>query len=306
MDERVASLTSMMTALMRSVHGRVDPKPIIDDPWGDRLVRRAAQDAVAALMRSTADEASAPADSADDAAFDRLLRGNLAYDSVILRARYAEDAVAAALTRGVRQYVLIGAGFDSYALRRPDGLSDLRIFEVDHPATQDFKRRVLAQQGVTPSPGLHFAAADLAKTGLRGALTAAGFDVSAPAIFVWLGVTMYLTREANLQTLRAVAEVAAAGSALVFNYMDSAIFTLMAAQNFDRAFFDRFQQAVASAREPLVCGFAPAEMPGLLTAAGHALVEDVTDAGLVARYDGDGANGLRPNGLNHTVRTRMG
>ena len=72
MDERVASLTSMMTALMRSVHGRVDPKPIIDDPWGDRLVRQAAQDAVAALMRSTTDQAGAPA------ATNSRFRANLA------------------------------------------------------------------------------------------------------------------------------------------------------------------------------------------------------------------------------------
>src|SRR6185437_16545034 len=135
---------------------------------------------------------------------------------VIIRSRYAEDALKAAAQRGTRQYVLIGAGFDSFVLRRPAFANGIEIFEIDHPATQALKIERIRACGITLPASVHFIAADLASETLASALARSSFRGGEPAFFSWLGVTVYLTREANMATLRAVASSSAAGSELVF------------------------------------------------------------------------------------------
>src|SRR4051812_350641 len=122
MDPTRASLTAMGAALMRAAHTRLDRPPLIDDPWGERLLT--------------------PSDRARlrDAVPGRVpLRAHPSYGAVILRARFTEDALADAVARGVRQYVLVGAGMDSFALRRPPWAEELAVVELDHPATQRLK-----------------------------------------------------------------------------------------------------------------------------------------------------------------------
>jgi methyltransferase (TIGR00027 family) len=163
-DARTASVTAMGTALMRSAHTRLDRPALIDDPWGDRLIL---DDERAAMLANSRYQD-----------LDSALRAHPSYGTVILRSRYAEDALAQAVARGVRQYVLIGAGLDSFALRHPPFAHDLEIFEIDHPATQEFKRSRLAQCGIALPPGLQLVAADLSETGLGVALEAIGRPAS--------------------------------------------------------------------------------------------------------------------------------
>src|SRR5262249_37695588 len=120
----------------------------------------------------------------------------------------------------VRQYVLLGAGFDSFILRQPAFAHDLDVFEIDHPASQAMKRRRLEECAVHVPPNVRFVPADLSAESLESVLARCGFSRATPAFFSWLGVTIYLSREANLATLRGIAASSAAGSEVVFTYID--------------------------------------------------------------------------------------
>ena len=136
---------------------------------------------------------------------------------IAMRSRFAEEGLAAAVARGVRQYVLLGAGLDTFAHRNPFAQQGLRVFEVDHPATQGWKRQRLAGAGLAPPASLTFAPVDFERETLAAGLAAAGFDAAAPAFFSWLGVVVYLTRAAVIETLRFIASLPA-GTEVVFDY----------------------------------------------------------------------------------------
>ena len=142
---------------------------------------------------------------------DRFLLTNTALPGVVIRSRYAEDALREAIRRGINQYVLIGAGFDSFVLRRPAFSDALTIFEIDHPATQALKIQRIRECGISLPPSVQFIAADLANEDLVSVLARSSFRADEKAFFSWLGVTVYLTRDANLATLRAVATCGAPG-----------------------------------------------------------------------------------------------
>jgi len=289
--------------MMRAVHARTAPKPLLDDRWGDRLVPDVVRSAFlqSALARMEP-EASAKVEALGDVALDVGLRANAAFADVILRARYSEDALAAAIERGIDQYVIVGAGFDSYALRQPAHAKDLAIFEIDHPATQGMKRRRLAECGIPAPDNLHFIAADLASEGLDAALARSSFDPGRPSFFSWLGVTMYLPREANLTTLRAIASCASPGSELVFTYVDKAVF---APEFAGSESFERLRSSVASIGEAFLSGFDPATLAEELRECGLTLLEDLSGEENAARYDKGGVNGLRSSGAAHIARARV-
>lgn len=127
---------------------------------------------------------------------------------------------AIAVRNGVRQYVIVGAGFDSFAQRQPAFARYVDVFEIDHPATQEFKRWRLHECGVPLPATLHLVPADLSHEQLGDALARSTFRPTEPTLFAWLGVTQYLTREANLGTLRGIADCSNSGSELVFTYVD--------------------------------------------------------------------------------------
>jgi methyltransferase (TIGR00027 family) len=230
------------------------------------------------------------------------LRNHPGYGSVIVRTRYTEDALASAVARGASQYVILGAGFDSFALRRPAFARDVDVFEVDHPGTQGFKRARLAACGIAVPDRLRFVAADLAQEDLGTVLAAGGFDGSRPAFFSWLGVTAYLTRAANLATLRAIARAAARGSELVFTYIDAIEFT----PGEGTGELAGVRGAVAAIGEPMVCGFDPAAIGGDLRECGLTLVEDLDGDALRERCCAGRADGLRPTRTMHVARAAVG
>jgi methyltransferase (TIGR00027 family) len=301
-DEHLASRTALATALMRARHARLDPKPLIDDRWGDRLVPQTVRDAIRNRAWS-----EVPADLRERARaspgsiVDEYLRNSAAYANVIVRSRYAEDALAAAVSSGIRQYVMIGAGFDSFALRRPSFARDLAVYEIDHPATQGLKRRRMAECGVAAPPATYFVAADLGKEDLRSALSRSPFHADRGTFFSWLGVTMYLTREANLAALRAIATSASAGSELVFTYLDGS--ALEPGSSAGR--FQALSETVASLGEPFLSGFNPSTLRQELLQVGLELIEDLTGPQLLQRYDREGINGLQTMLTSHIARARI-
>jgi methyltransferase (TIGR00027 family) len=185
------------------------------------------------------------------------------------RSRYTEDALSRAVRRDVGQCVILGAGLDSFAYR--GGLAGrVRVFEVDHPATQDWKRRALDAAQVPVPEQVAFVAADLAADPLAGPLLAAGFDIAAPALVSWLGVTMYLTPDAVAGILTAVGRLAP-GTELIADYM-------LPAGLRDEAgavYGELVAQASAERGEPWLSCFAPGEMTDMARRAGFREVRNV-------------------------------
>lgn len=299
------SRTAIATSLMRALHSRHDPAPLIDDDWGDRLVSDAIRAAVCQrVLDSVPPAARTKVAAMSPAAILGLgLRANPAYADVITRSRYAEDALKSAVEQGATQYVIIGAGLDSFAYRRPSWAAQLAVFEIDHPATQAMKRERLAECGVDVSAHVEFIATDLSTETLGSALARSSFQPTRSTFFSWLGVTMYLTREANLSALRAIASSAPSGSELVFNYADQRVFDPGAPVNES---FRKLTANVAAAGEAFLSGFDPATLGELLHAAGLWLIEDLDGDQALARYDAAGANGLRPATAAHIAHARVG
>jgi methyltransferase (TIGR00027 family) len=183
---------------------------------------------------------------------------------VTCRSRYTEDALGRAVARGVTQYVILGAGLDTFAYRglqagRP------RVFEVDHPATQEWKRRSLTRAGIKEPDGVVFVPADLTTQPLAPRLDAAGFDVAAPAVVSWLGVTMYLTPDAIAQTLTAIGGFAP-GTELIADYM-------LPEQMRDEAgaaYGTLVARALAEQGEPWLSEFTPGQFADLARRCGFA------------------------------------
>lgn len=205
------------------------------------------------------------------------------------RSRFAEDELRDAVSRGVRQYVILGAGLDTFAYRNP--YPQLRVFEVDHPATQAWKRKRLAQVGIHVPPTMTFAPVDLNRETFDDGLKDAGFDESAPAFFSWLGVTMYLEPPLVLGTLRAIREMNSANG-VVFDYAvprETLGFV-------GRLALDAVSRRVKKAGEPFKGFFAPAELISKLREMGYSHIEDLGSAEIDARYFSDRADKLRAGG----------
>ncbi len=185
------SKTALGVALMRALHRIVDREPyVIDDPVSPVLFG----DMARAWLAHDPSWASAPERVA--------IRGH-----VLVRSAFAEDRLHAAVGRGARQFVALGAGYDTFAYRQPPWMHGVRVYEVDAPATQADKRRRLAEARI-PIPGnVTFLAVDLESEALRDRLAAAGFMLDEPAFFSCLGVMVYLTRAAAEAILRFVASL---------------------------------------------------------------------------------------------------
>ena len=291
MDTTTPSRTAMFCSLHRASHSRHDPNPLIDDTWGDRLVPDSVRDFLFESALSTMDEAGRrEALTSREAVLKSRMRASAGFCNAILRCRYTEDTLKAATASGINQYVVIGAGFDTFALRRPPFSQDMQVIEVDHPATQEFKLERLSDLGVKVPSSTFFAAADLSVEDIGSTLSRTPFRNDSPAFFSWLGVTIYLTREANLQTLGAIARCAAPRSEIVFTYFDQDVFE--SESNSDA--FIRMQKLVAAGGEPFVSGFEPHLLGETLGEVGWDLLEDLDESQMLTRYDATGANGMSP------------
>ncbi|MGO9933216.1 MAG: class I SAM-dependent methyltransferase [Steroidobacteraceae bacterium] len=300
MDEFTASRTALATSLMRAVHTRLDPNPLIDDPWGDRLVPAAVREMIRTTALSRMDSAARlKAMAAPDGIVDASLRRSPAYANVITRTRYTEDALKAAVGAGVRQYVLIGAGFDSFILRSPPYAADLEIFEIDHPATQGLKIQRIKELGIALPGSVHFIAADLSVESVASALSRSSFRNDLASFISWLGVSMYLSRAANLATLRSIAQCALPGSELVLTYIDE---RLLGSQSDN---FLALQERLASLGEPFLSGFDPKIFGETLRECGLELREDLSGEEIARKYGRTDSMSSGHSSFSHIARARV-
>jgi methyltransferase (TIGR00027 family) len=180
---------------------------------------------------------------------------------VAVRARFTEDMLMRALGDGIGQYVMLGAGLDSFAYRRPELTDQLHVYEVDHPLSQQWKRARLDELGLQRPPGLSFVPVDFERDALAQALAAAGADITAPAFFSWIGVTMYLTADAVRSMLRTVASFAP-GSRIVLSY------DLSREAVSKPGLYDFVRRRAAEVGEPFLSLFTPTEIDALLRECG--------------------------------------
>jgi methyltransferase (TIGR00027 family) len=263
--------TAVRVALWRALHLLVDERPhVLEDVIGLQLV-------------SPADDWRARPDMAEWTAPFRA--------GMVSRTRFVEDLVSEPAAAGVRQYVLLGAGLDTFAQRRPELASQLRVFEIDQPGPQAWKRERLAALGYGEPDCLRFVPVDFESgASLWDELVAAGFDVQQPAVIASTGVSMYLTKHATAATLRQVA-LLPAGSLFAMTF-------LLPAELLDEADRPGFLAAAEGARRsgtPFISLYAPDEMLALARDAGFAQAEHVSSQQLAVRYFADRTDGLRPS-----------
>jgi methyltransferase (TIGR00027 family) len=275
--EAAPSRTAMVTALARGEF-RLDEEPpwVLDDPFALVLIGPAWQpmrERIHGQMRR------------------ELRREGNAFGCA--RARYAEDRLRGG---AFTQYVILGAGLDSFAWRRPDLLRSLRVYEVDHPASQAWKIQRVDELGLPRNASQVFVPVDLEVQSLQDGLSAAGLDWAQRTLFSWLGVTLYLTAEAIESTLRTIAK-SAAGSEVALSYRtdDSVL------DDPGREFTAIIAPVVAAAGEPLQAGWTAAAIERLVARCGLSVVDHPTRADLAERYFSGRADGLRP----YTVETLL-
>ncbi|WP_309505573.1 class I SAM-dependent methyltransferase [Thermaerobacillus caldiproteolyticus] len=194
---------------------------------------------------------------------------------VLSRSRYTEDNLDLAVKQGVEQYVILGAGMDTFAFRRPDLLRQVQVFEVDHPATQTFKRNRLAELGWEIPSHLHFVPVDFTKESLADALKGTLYDVQTKSFFSWLGVTMYLTRDEVFATLRSIAEIAPEGSAVIFDYF---------VPEEDTPHMKEMREDLRKIGEPMKTTFDPSTLAFELESLGLRLHENLSPSDIQERY----------------------
>jgi methyltransferase (TIGR00027 family) len=265
METGKASKTALGVAIRRAAHQLMDRPPVLDDPIAVRLVGSATPRQMERAMHKVA----------------RDFRAFMA-----VRSRYAEDRLAEAVARGVAQYVILGAGLDTFAYRNP--FPSLRVFEVDFPATQKWKREMLREAEIAVPGNLTFVALDFEHKTLAEGLAEAGFDARLPAFFGWLGVVPYLTLAAFRATLGTIARLPAR-SAVSFDYA-VAPETLSPV---GRTAFDALAGRVAAAGEPFQLFFTPDELAAELRQAGFQRIEQLDSDQLNEIYFKDRADGLK-------------
>ena len=271
-----ASRTADRVAERRAAHQLLDAPLVFEDPIALRVLRP-----------EVAEQLQHAPHEYDRSPIAKYLRAFFA-----VRHRYAEDVLRAAVGRGVGQYVLVGAGFDTFAYRNP--FPNLQVFEVDHPATQSEKRQRLASAGIAMPENLAFISADLALTPLRDALAASAFDRNRPAVFAWLGVIPYLEAGAVEATFRDIAALPK-GTAVVFDYgLPRASLSFIG-----RIVFDRMAARVAAIGEPWKTFFKPDELARLIRSLGFTDLEDLGRDEINARYFAGRNDGLRVGEAAH-------
>lgn len=277
MQEGKFSSTAQRVAIRRAAHQLLDQPRVLDDPLALRIIGSE----TAEELRSNPKEHHA---------FSRAFRAFMA-----ARSRYAEDELAQAVAHGVTQYVVLGAGLDTFACRNPH--PGLRVFEVDHPATQAWKREQLQAAGIPIPSSLIFVPIDFERQTLADGLQHSGFNASSAAFFSWLGVTPYLTREACMTTLSFIAKMPA-GSGVVFDFaVDPSL--LNPGQ---RQALDALSKRVAAAGEPFQLFFDPGKLRDELKSLGFHSTEFMQGKELNARYFKDRTDGLLVRGgLGHLM-----
>jgi len=265
------SRSALRVASLRAVHQLLDEPIVLPDP-------------VALPILGARMEAALRDDPF--ALNDPLSRGLRA--SLVVRSRLAEDELARGVAAGVRQYVVLGAGLDTFAYRNVHQALGLQVFEVDHPATQAWKQQALRDAAIAVPATTTFVPVDFEQSTLPAGLAQAGFRADRPACLAWLGVSVYLTREAVLDTLRFVASLPA-GSSITFDYA----VPVARLNPVERALRAVLEQQITEQGEPWITYFEPDELKASLQQLGFQSARDFDAEELNARYLARRKDGLR-------------
>jgi methyltransferase (TIGR00027 family) len=271
MIEGRPSRTALRVATRRAAHQLFDSPKVLEDPLAVRIIGRE----VAGTLSSISDRLSPSA---------RYMRAFMA-----ARARYAEDELALAVRRGVTQFVILGAGLDTFAYRNP--FPNVRVFEVDHPATQEWKRQRLHAENIAIPDSVTYAPVDFNSQTLADGLHAANFHADQPAFFSWLGVTMYLAPQTVLDTLRLI-HTMSRENGIVFDYtVPRHLLNPMG-----KLILGAIMRRVAAAGEPFRGFFAPPDLEASLKEIGYSHIEDLNSEAINARYFANRADNLKVAG----------
>jgi methyltransferase (TIGR00027 family) len=261
------SRTALLVARQRAAHQVLDRGSILNDPFAMKILN---EDEEEVLQFANGHPLSS---------IGRLF--------TTARSRIAEEALSRAVEEGTKQIVILGAGLDTFALRNPHRAPQIRIFEVDHAATQAWKRQRLAEAQLPLPPSLVFVPVDFERDDLRERLVGAGFQQDSPAFFSWLGVVPYLTQDAVGGTLNYIASIQS--SEVVFDYMEPT-----------QAFSEEMRESIAKRTEQLekmderwASRFEPAGIAATLRSCGFCDIEDITFQAITARFGGS-VQGLAP------------
>ncbi len=281
MDEGRPSLTAWGAAMHRAAHQILDDPKILDDPIALRIIGRASDFRLRLYLK-------------------QLQKGRLLRASIVMRSRYTEDELAQAIQRGIRQYVILGAGLDTFPYRNPYPESLLHVYEVDHPATQAWKRARLHEAGIAIPDSLTFAPVDFEKQTLADGLNRAGFKTDELTFFSLLGVIIYLTKAAAMETLKSVAS-SPPGSEIVFSY-GVPTSSLSEGQRLAREARARRMSAIG---EPWLTYFDPPSLASDLRQMGFRQVEDFGPEAANERYFKGRMDGLRVHGSERLMKARV-
>jgi methyltransferase (TIGR00027 family) len=277
MEEAKPSKTAFGVACHRAAHQMLDSPKVLDDPIALKIIGEETASRLT-LPPEQGGRRSAPG-----------LRAHMA-----VRSRFAEDTLVKSYETGTRQYVLLGAGLDTFASRNP--YSDLRVFEVDHPATQTWKRELLERANIAIPGNVAYVPVDFEHDSLEAEMLRAGFDLHARTFFAWLGVVPYLTESAFLETIGFIARMPQ-GSSVVFDYGLSRD----KLSPMEQMMSDTLAARVAHAGEAFKLFFDPVELKAILMRTGFSHIEDVGREELNARYFANRTDGFQLVGSGRIV-----
>jgi methyltransferase (TIGR00027 family) len=269
--------TAEVTAAIRAMHLLYDQPVVFDDPYALQLtspaLRRLCQSRFLQwlLSRKSTSEIYRPISG-----------------QIISRAKYVEEKLDQAASKGISQYVIIGAGFDSFCLRRPDFAANLRIYEIDHPATQQIKRERLGEISSFSPKGVEFLAIDLEKRTIADALSDSSFLKDEKAFFSWLGVVPYLSKDVVFAVLYDLVCFAARGSEIVFDYL----IPIYRMTPKDRQALGRGMRIIEHWGEPVESFFHPDAFPDVVSYFGYRILENQSPDELNERYFADRLDNL--------------
>jgi len=284
MKEGQSSRTAEAAAALRANHFQHAENPVFSDPFAFELTSKGWKKLLTTSLTVKV---------MNSLVFNRTL--GLLTGQVVGRSSYAEDQLYEAIERGVKQYVLVGAGLDSFILRQAQHYPALKIFEADHPDTQAAKQKKLKEFGEIPA-NVEFVSIDFEKESIADALARSGFQQDQPAFYSWLGTTHYLEPQTTLKTLESIANFAAKGSEVVLDYSID-YRELAGIERFGSLFVSQFTRFL---KEPLKGQFRPKDLHQSVENMGYVVAEDLSGDGLSERYFYK-----RPDHIRHTSATHM-
>jgi methyltransferase (TIGR00027 family) len=281
MNEKQVSSTAILATMLRAIHQTIDSEPkVLIDPVSILLAKEFEKSPEWIAFDAVPEQ------------FQKMTRAAL-----ILRSRYAEDILKEAVSRGKCQYVILGAGFDTFAYRQSSWARAIRIFEVDLAATQQSKRAVLQRAAIAAPENLRYCPVDFQSSSLRDALAEASFEFHIPSVFSWLGVTQYLSKSAIQATLQFIQSLPKS-STVVFSFVPSDPVLI----DEDRQLITELGRVAAARGEPFLSRFDPEELQQLLYDIGFSSVYHLLPAIAQERYFAGRTDGLTAQGVEQLMR----